>query len=209
MNESESIDVFKCVAPGVEPVVIFGEEGQGGTYLLRMRLGTEIALAFGRFRGGRVFTLPAGEYVYLGSALNARGATSLAPRLLRHATRAEGPPHAIRVRLWEGLRAHGLGSSDLHPPETKRLRWNVDYFLEAREVDLMGVYAIRSGVRLETALGRALGDDPGTAILVPGVGAGDVRGGTHLLYVNGGVVWWDDLRERLEAYGPRLPVAAA
>lgn len=172
---------------------ILGERSQGGTYLLKISLAKDISLAFGRFRGGKLFTLPAGDYVYIGSALNPRGATSLALRLLRHATRSGGLPHPIRERLCDQFREIGLGPATLQPPKTKKLHWNVDYLLEREEADLAGVWVIRHSVRLETEIARALEADEGTEVLIPGLGANDVRGGTHLLQIMGGEVWWERL----------------
>jgi Uri superfamily endonuclease len=182
---------------------------QGGTYLLRIHLYAETSLAFGRFRGGQLFTLPVGEYLYIGSALNPRGATSLAPRLLRHATRSGArPPHAIREALCDHFRAIGLGPVSLSPPRSKKLHWNVDHLLDLEAAALVGVYAIRSPARLEADLAHALAADPGTEILSPGLGANDVRGGTHLLRVVGGEGWWEGLGKWLAAcYGPKFPVA--
>ncbi|GAB4578057.1 MAG: hypothetical protein Fur0022_07890 [Anaerolineales bacterium] len=72
-----------------------------------------------------------------------------------------------------------VGTHTLHPPQTKTLRWHVDYFLEQKEVELVGVFAIRSPVRLEGELAHWVGDDPATDIIAPGLGAGDMRGETH------------------------------
>jgi Uri superfamily endonuclease len=177
-----------------------GQESQAGTYLLHIHLNSEITLAFGRFRGGAGFTLPAGGYVYIGSALNPRG--GLASRLLRHATRAGGPPHPIRERLLEHFRASGLGPPDLHPPRTKKLHWHVDYLLEQTNAELVGVYVIRVPARWEGAVAQWVAADPATNIIVPGLGANDVRGGTHLLQVLEGRGWWETLGARLEVRVP-------
>lgn len=180
--------------PKSNPVLhILGEQSQGGTYLLKISLAQEISLTFGRFRGGKIFTLPAGDYVYIGSALNPRGATSLAPRLLRHATRSGGRPHPIRERLSDQFREIGLGPVTLQPPKSKKLHWNVDYLLEQEAAELVGVWVIRHPARLETEIAHALEADEGTEILIPGLGANDVRGGTHLLQIVGGEVWWEKL----------------
>ena len=180
------------------PIHIFGDKGQGGTYLLRIHLQTATELTFGRFQHGKRFTLPLGDYIYVGSALNPRGATSLAPRLLRHATRTgERPPHPIRERLLERFLELEMGSAQLRPPKTKKLYWNVDHLIDLLEADLVGVFAIRSPHRLEAELGQWLAAGPGTEIVVPGLGANDAPGGTHLLEVTGGEAWWSTLPEFL------------
>ncbi|HNB52477.1 MAG TPA: DUF123 domain-containing protein, partial [Anaerolineales bacterium] len=139
-------------------------------------------------------------YLYIGSALNPRGATSLAPRLLRHATGSEGAPHLIRDQLCARFREIGVGPVTLHPPDAKKLHWNVDYLLEREEAELVGVYVIRSPARLETDIAHALDMDEGTEILIPGLGANDVRGGTHLLRIIGGEDWWGTLPTWLEKF---------
>ncbi len=189
-------------------ICILGDQGQGGTYLLHIHLQTDISLAFGRFRGGKTFSLPAGAYLYVGSALNSRGATSLAPRLLRHATRSGArPPHPIRVALCETFQENGLGTVSLHPPQTKKLHWNVDHLLDQPDAELVGVYVIRHPARLEEALAQWLGADPYTSFIIPGLGANDVRGGTHVLFVTGDVAWWAALPGRINAWfmAPNFP----
>ncbi|HLF88723.1 MAG TPA: DUF123 domain-containing protein [Anaerolineales bacterium] len=178
---------------------IFGDEGQGGTYLLRIHLREETELAFGRFQGGKMVTLPAGDYIYIGSALNPRGATSLALRLLRHATRSgERPSHPIREVLHQRFREMSLGSGQLVPSKTKKLHWNVDHLLDLFDAELVGVVAIRSPIRMEAELGHWLVTDLGTEIIAAGLGANDVPGGTHVLRVVGGETWWDELPGRIK-----------
>ena len=74
-----------------ESIYLWGDHGVQGVYLLEIALSQPLTLAFGRFQQGRRFTLPAGTYLYVGSALGQRGATTLAGRLLRHATRTMAP----------------------------------------------------------------------------------------------------------------------
>ena len=67
------------------PVIcVIGEKGQAGTYLLRIHLAEDTEIRFGRFKKGKPISLPAGDYLYVGSALAEKGATSLARRLVRH-----------------------------------------------------------------------------------------------------------------------------
>ena len=105
-------------------IVISGDPAdRGGVYVLRVAVGAPLAVRFGRYGGGRPVPVPAGVYLYVGSALGARGATALAGRLLRHATRAAGPPQAIRPALHARLAAAGLVAP---LPAAKTLRWHID-----------------------------------------------------------------------------------
>ena len=149
-----------------------GEPQKSGAYLLELALETPLELAFGRFQGGRVFAIPPGRVYYVGSALAGR----LPARLLRHATRAAGPPHRLRARLLDYF--SGLGWR-VRPPARKKLHWHADYLLES-PAELAAVYIFFGNepreARLEEAL-RGLGARP----LAPGLGAGDRPGGSHLL----------------------------
>jgi Uri superfamily endonuclease len=139
-----------------------------------------LAIRFGRFRQGEAVALPAGAYLYIGSAMGQKGASSLARRLVRHATRREGAPHGIRAAMLDAFARLGLGSEDLRPRRAKGLFWHVDYLLEAPEVTLTNVLALRSSVRLEQELAALAAAQDYTSAPVPGLGASDVAGGTHL-----------------------------
>lgn len=154
---------------------------RGGVYVLRMVVSAPQSICFGRFAGDRPISVAAGEYCYVGSALGASGATSLAGRLLRHATRSGNtPPHAIRGELATALAAAGLPAQS---PTTKRLRWHIDYLLDKMGVELIGVWAQRTAEPLERRLADWLLAQPGVAPLAPGLGASDDRGRTHILRV--------------------------
>lgn len=169
-------------------IVILGEEGAQGVYLLHIRLAETIALTFGRFARGRTFQLPAGDYLYVGSAMARRGATTLAGRLLRHASRSGcGLPHPIRPMLYANLAAAALASK---LPGPKRCHWHIDYLLDREEATLTAVYALRTVLALEAPLARRLMAAPETAIPIPRLGAGDDRGATHLLQVHATTDWW-------------------
>jgi Uri superfamily endonuclease len=171
---------------------------QSGTYILRIFAQEALALAFGRFRHGRVIDIPTGEYIYVGSALAAKGATSLGRRLVRHATRSgEKEPHHIRPQMIEALRQAGLGCGSLLPGNGKKLFWNIDYLLDQSTVELRSVVAIQSTRRLEARIARWLEGDPGTFIIKKGLGASDNPGQTHLLGLRGGDDWWSALPEKL------------
>jgi Uri superfamily endonuclease len=174
------------------------DDVQSGTYILRIFAREALALAFGRFRHGKMIDIPAGEYIYVGSALAAKGAVSLGRRLVRHATRSgEKEPHHIRPQMIEALRQTGLGCDNLLLGNGKRLFWNIDYLLDRSAVELRSVIAIRSTRRLEARIARLLEDDPGTFIIKKGLGASDSPGHTHLLGLRGGDDWWSALPEKL------------
>jgi len=173
----------------MNPITFRGDTSQCGAYLLWMRAHEETAVSFGRFHGGLPVTIAAGRYVYVGSAMGRSGATALAGRLLRHATRAGGqPPHAIREAMIRAFSAVGLGNPPLRPPSLKRLHWHVDYLLDVPVVALEQVTVIRAEARLESALARQLAALPGASPLLIGLGAGDTPGETHLLRLDDGAI---------------------
>lgn len=150
----------------------------GGAYVLYVRVAEPLRVRFGRFRYGQLIAVPAGGYLYVGSALG-RGATALAGRLLRHATRANGrPPHALRDVLAGQLAAAGLHAPT---PANKRLHWHIDYLLDEPAAELDGVYVVCTAERLEAQLVDWLAARPGIVPLATGLGASDDRGRTHLL----------------------------
>ena len=179
-------------------IVIVGDESQAGTYILRIHLKEDVILRFGRFKKGKLISLPAGEYAYVGSALAVKGATTLARRLVRHATRSgDQPAHHIREAMLRRFAECDLGDGDLLPRRGKTLHWNVDFLLDLPSVELVGVSAIRSRERLEDRLAKQLEEDPHTEIIERGLGANDVPGNTHLLYVSAGEAWWASLPDLL------------
>jgi len=183
------------------PLVVIGDQGQGGTYVLRIRVKRRLKLAFGRFRGGKIITVEPGDYLYVGSALAERGPTSLARRLVRHATRSgKRRPHAVRREMMSEFARLGLGDGDLWPSQGKHLRWNVDYLLDQRSASLVGAYAIRSPLRMEAELGMHLELDEDTVVFEKGLGANDIPGNTHLLRVAADESWWRTLPDRLHNF---------
>lgn len=163
----------------MNPITFQGDTGQRGAYLLWMRAREQASVTFGRFQGGRPVAIPPGWYVYVGSAMGPRGASALAGRLLRHATRTGGrPAHAIREPLQARLAAAGLVAL---LPAGKTLRWHIDYLLDEADVAMTGVAAIRTTARLEGALVERLLAQPGIVPLAPGLGGSDDRGRSHLL----------------------------
>lgn len=162
-------------------IVIRGESGQSGAYLLAIRISRDLDVVFGRFQGGRPIRVPASLVIYAGSARGRAGSTALAGRLLRHATRSGSrPPHAIREELVERFARAGLGE-DTRLPTAKKLRWHIDYLLDVTEAELVGVFAIRTSDDLETRLVERLIARPDTISFPNGLGAGDHRGYAHLV----------------------------
>ena len=154
----------------------------------------DTALRFGRFKKGKLISTPAGEYAYIGSALAEKGATTLARRLVRHATRSgDQRPHRIREAMLCRFAECGLGDENLLPRHGKTLHWNVDFLLDLPSAELVGVVAIRSRERLEDRLAKQLEEDPHTGIIERGLGANDVPGNTHVLYVRATEAWWASL----------------
>ncbi len=175
-----------------------GSATQSGTYVLRIRVRENLALAFGRFKRGKIISIPAGEYIYTGSALGEKGAVTLARRLIRHATRSgDHPPHIIRAHMLKHFPSVGLGTGDLLPKRAKTLFWNIDYLLDQPSAELTHIIAIRRPQRLEACIARFIEDEPCTHIVEKGLGANDAAGSTHLLRVEGGEIWWRGLPERL------------
>ena len=175
-------------------IVIIGDESHAGTYILRIRLKKDTTLRFGRFKKGKLISLPAGEYAYVGSALSEKGATMLARRLVRHATRSGNrPSHRIREIMLRRFAECGLGGENLLPRRGKTLHWNVDFLLDLPSAELVGVSAIRSRKRLEGRLAKVLEKDSHTQIIERGLGANDLPGNTHVLHVSATDAWWASL----------------
>lgn len=174
------------------PVTIIGDESVGGVYVLRLRLARAVAVRFGRFGQGRPVAVPAGNCLYVGSALRGLGA-----RLLRHASRTDAhQPQLIRAEMAEQLAAAGLVKGQ-RPFPPKRLHWHIDYLLDRPEVALTHVIALRTAVKLETAVARWLLEEPAAFVFAPGLGARDDPGGTHLLGVRADESWWARLPQRI------------
>lgn len=175
-------------------LTVLGPRIQTGTYILRIRLAQSLSLAFGRFRDGRQLSLPAGSYLYVGSAMGRKGATTLARRLVRHASRSgRRPPHTIRAQMLATFPTLGLGSGDLRPRGPKSLFWHVDYLLDPASVTLTHVLALRSPRRLEESLATLIATRPYTSLPFPGLGASDTRSTTHLFSVEPAPGWWFQL----------------
>ena len=185
-----------CV--NIQNIVIIGDDSQAGTYILRIRLTQDTTLQFGRFKKGKLISLPAGDYVYVGSALSEKGATSLARRLIRHATRGgDKLPHAIREEMVNRFTECDLGNGNLLPRQGKTLHWNVDFLLDLQSAEIVNIFVIRSPERLENRIAKQLERDPHTEVIERGLGANDAPGNTHLLRVQADRTWWASLADTI------------
>ena len=175
----------------IPSILIIGDDSQAGTYILRVCLKENATLQFGRFKKGKLISMPAGDYTYVGSALSEKGATSLARRLIRHATRSgDKPPHAIREKMMNQFPECGLGNGNLLPRQGKTLHWNVDFLLDLQSAELINILAIRSAERLENKIAKRLEQNLYTSIIELGLGANDVPRATHLLRIRTNDMWW-------------------
>ncbi len=168
-------------------VIILGDNAPGGSYILQLRITHEILVRFGQFKDGEPILVPAGEMLYLGSAM--RG---LASRVLRHCLRTgDKPIRTLYKPLFTEMKQVGLVNGRFQPPTKKKLHWHIDYLLDETAVSLTHATLIRSQERLEGKLGEWLLAQPETAVLAPGLGASDVKGHTHLLRIqkNSGRFW--------------------
>jgi len=184
----------------MEAVTILGNDEQRGTYILRVLVTKDLQIRFGRFRQGAPVYVPRGDVLYVGSAMGQKGSTTLARRLLRHATRR--PPkrqHKLSPILLEKMTAAGLASPNFQPPADKTLFWNIDYLLDEETVELKQVFILRSQDRLEDEVAALILADPVCQPIAPGLGAHDSPAITHLLHVQAGDSWWQTLPVRLSS----------
>ncbi|MEZ4581166.1 MAG: hypothetical protein R3A10_05875 [Caldilineaceae bacterium] len=71
----------------MEGVVLLGPDLPSGVYVLWIEVRTPCEVSFGHFAGGRPVTLPADPYLYIGSAMGTRSASTLARGCLRRGAR--------------------------------------------------------------------------------------------------------------------------
>jgi Uri superfamily endonuclease len=186
---------------GISSVTVIGDESLGGTYILRMRVTRDIGVRFGQFQGGEPILISQREMLYLGSAMKGLGS-----RVLRHALRSgDKPAHGLYEPLLAKMRKVGLVGDRFRPPTQKKLHWHIDYLLDETpalskaevSVTLTHAILIRSQERLEDELGEWLLAQPETSVLVPGLGASDVKGHTHLLTVQADESWWAGIPDQI------------
>lgn len=185
----------------IPKISILGNNSQAGTYVLRIRLTKETKLKFGRFKKGKLISLPAGDYTYVGSALSEKGSTSLARRLVRHATRTSSKPHHnIRDDMLNEFQACGLGPTNPLLKNEKKLFWNIDYLLDLEISEIINVIAIRSSQRLESTIGKQLEHNEDTQIIEKGLGANDSPNNTYILRVISDDRWWLSLVDDIQTH---------
>ncbi len=180
-------------------VTITGDLQPSGAYILRIRLHNACDVVFGRFNQGQPVMLPDGDYLYVGSAMGKRGSSTLANRLLRHARRADADrPSAHLRRSGSLIFSKSAGPFLQAPPLATRpfagistICWN------SPKPSLTQIYIACSRIRFESALAGDLLADPATRVVVPGLGASDDRGSTHLLLVDADEQWWRGLPQRM------------
>lgn len=183
----------------IPKIIVIGENTQGGTYILRILLQRDIDLQFGRFKKGKMIHLPAGVYTYVGSALSEKGATSLARRLVRHATRTgDKPAHRIREQMLNRFQEIELGPLNPLPKNGKKLFWNIDHLLDLDIVEIINVIVLRSTERLESTIVEYLENDPETQVIEKSLGANDSPKNTHILHINADEQWWLTLSNNLK-----------
>ncbi|RKU31289.1 DUF123 domain-containing protein [Candidatus Poribacteria bacterium] len=182
----------------IPKIIVIGDNTQAGTYILRILLQKDTELIFGHFKKGKPIHLPEGIYTYVGSALSEKGATSLARRLVRHATRTDDkPPHNIRKEMLSRFQEIELGPPYPLPKNGKKLFWNIDHFLDLDLAEIINVIAIRSTERLESYIAEYLENDTKTQIIEKSLGANDSPKNTHVLHVNADEQWWLNLPNNL------------
>lgn len=170
-----------------------------GAYLLRIAVSQPCNVSFGSFRKGKPIPVPAGDYLYVGSAMGSTGSTCLSGRLLRHATRSgDRPPQELRLQMQRCFLREGLLPAGNSLPAQKSLHWHVDYLLDETAAVLRQAFVFRSKERLEAGLARWLLDEPETFLLARGLGASDSKAPAHLLGARGSPHWWITLPRRLE-----------
>lgn len=172
--------------PHFPSLICLGAARPSGIYLLRLHVTQSLWVPLGAFQRGKVFHFPPGPYLYVGSALARRGPSSLPRRLLRHATRQSGPPHPLQRPLRHTF-------PEPSPPDGKRLRWHIDYLLEAPATRLTHALLLPTARPLEAAVAAWVQRRPFVAVPIPGAGASDTPGQTHLFAVTPYAGWWADL----------------
>ncbi|MFW6042253.1 MAG: DUF123 domain-containing protein [Chloroflexota bacterium] len=178
-------------------ILIAGSNVQSGAYLLRIAVRKSCRVVFGRYGDGQQVPVRAGVYVYVGSAMGRNGPASLAPRLLRHASRSQGqPPHAIRADMLRHFERLGLGRLPRRPPRQKSLHWHVDYLLDLPEAALTHAIVLRCLQPLEELVADLLLADLQCLPLAPGLGASDAPGHSHLICGKEDRAWWLSLFRR-------------
>ena len=183
----------------IDQFTIFGSKYRMGSYILMIRVSRACELVFGRFQQGKLFTIPEGDYLYIGSALGGgKSGAPLARRLLRHASRAGShAPHEIRAAMMTLFQKEKFMETNAIEPSEKKLRWHIDYLLERKEAEIDHIVIIRSPMRVEQKLSGLLEPLPETALIAPRLGAQDSRNSTHLLRITNREQIFELLRQNI------------
>ncbi|MEI7825678.1 MAG: DUF123 domain-containing protein [Chlorobiaceae bacterium] len=193
-----------------EQFTIFGTKYRMGSYILLIRVSRPFELAFGKFQQGKLFTIPEGDYIYIGSALGGgkRGAP-LVRRLLRHASRSGNlAPHAIRTAMTTLFQTKDFMETDAIELSEKKLHWHIDYLLEHQEAEIDHIIIIRNPLRLEKKLSELLEPLPETFPIAPGLGAQDSRNSTHLLRLTNRARIFEVLRKEIPGMTTLCPLSS-
>ena len=143
------------------PLVFLCTDHTCGCYVLRIHLAASTRLRVGGFKKKKLVELRAGEYAYVGSALSLQGSTSLARRLVRHATRnADQAPHAIRATILERFTEIGLASGRSPPPLAKAPALEYRSPARPRHSRIDRRLTTAHTRRLEASLGQFIERDP-------------------------------------------------
>jgi Uri superfamily endonuclease len=173
-----------------------------GSYILFIRISSSFQLAFGRFQKSRLFSIPDGDYLYIGSALGKTG-DPLARRLIRHASRSNGkPPHKIQSEIIKLFSKNDAVKSCAFIASEKKLHWHIDYFLEHSEAEITHVLIMRHPEKLEHHLSEFLASIRETSLVAPRLGAQDTRNSSHILRLT-------DQKKTLEQLGQFIPALTA
>ena len=179
---------------------IFGSKYTMGSYILFIRISSSFQLAFGRFQQSRIFSIPEGDYLYIGSALGRTG-NPLAMRLIRHASRTSGgQPHNIQSAIIKLFSNNDAARNCAFSATKKKLHWHIDYLLEHREAEITHIVILRHPEKMEHHLSEFLASLQETSLVAPRLGAQDTRNSSHILRIT------DQQRilEQLEQYIPVL-----
>ena len=181
---------------------IFGNKYTMGSYILFIRISSSFQLAFGRFQKSRLFSIPDGDYLYIGSALGKTG-DPLARRLIRHASRSNGkPPHKIQSEIIKLFSKNDAVKSCAFIASEKKLHWHIDYFLEHSEAEITHVLIMRHPEKQEHHQSEILASIRETSLVAPRLGAQDTRNSSHILRLT-------DQKKTLEQLGQFIPALTA
>lgn len=151
----------------IEPGGIGGRQGvwpnNPGTYALVLRLASLVHVQVGRLGA---FALPAGWYVYVGSALGPGG---LRGRLSRHFRQEK----TLRWHIDYVLAQASTQSIDSQYETDSHERFH-------RRMPIAQVWYVESPVRWECVWAREVAALPGARVAVPGFGASDCGCACHL-----------------------------